>query len=120
MDLELSTDVSATESEFEAESDSETLEEALEYLEQYVDDEEALVNNSVFAELWCSAIDHIESVGRADGVEMVLQIVEGYEEETGKSVTSEMVEEAVTAASTLEEEEVDSEMSESEDEEDVA
>jgi len=119
MDLELSTD-SATESEFEAESDSETLEEALEYLEQYVDDEEGLVNNSVFAELWCSAIDHIESVARADGVEMVLQIVEGYQEETGKSVSSEMIEEAVIAASTLSEEEVDSELTESEDEEDVA
>merc|ERR1719189_762361 len=119
MDLELSTD-SATESEFEAESDSETFEEALDYLEQYVDDEEGLVNNSVFAELWCSAIDHIESVARADGVEMVLQIVEGYQEETGKSVSSEMIEEAVIAASTLSEEEVDSELSESEDEEDVA
>merc|ERR1712130_288505 len=93
---------------------------ALEYLEQYVDDEEGLVNNSVFAELWCSAIDHIESVGRADGVEMVLQIVEGFEEETGTSVSSEMVEEAVIAASTLDEEEVDSELSESEDEEEVA
>merc|ERR1719242_22812 len=115
MDLELSsTDVSATE------SDSETLEEALEYLEQYVDDEEGLVNNSVFAELWCSAIDHIESVARADGGEMVLQIVEGYQEETGKSVSSEMIEEAVIAASTLSEEEVDSEQTESEDEEDVA
>merc|ERR1712025_699375 len=82
-------------------------------------DEEQLVNDSVFGALWCSAMEHIESVGREDGVSMVLQVLEQFEDETGQRASSEMVESAVMAASTLSVAEDESE-SESEDEEEVA
>jgi len=86
-----------------------------------IEDEEELVNDPVFGELFCSAIDHIQSIGREDGVSMVLDIVEQYEEETGQRVTEEMVEVAVNVASCstldVEDEDVDAE---SEDEEELA
>merc|ERR1719320_505443 len=104
-----SAEVSASESAAEIDDD-----EAFEYLVE-IEDEEELVNDPVFGELFCSAMEHIESIGREDGVSMVLDIVEQYEEETGQRVTEEMVEVAVAAASTTED--VDAE---SEDEEELA
>jgi len=85
-----------------------------------IEDEEELVNDPVFGELFCSAIEHIQSIGREDGVSMVLDIVEQYEEETGQRVTEEMVEVAVAVISSgTVTESVESE-AESEDEEELA
>ena len=108
--------------DLELESESELDEDAaFSYLEE-IEDEEQLVNDSVFGELWCSAMEHIESVGREDGVSMVLQVLEQFEDETGQRASSEMVESAVIAASTLDAEGAEDEESgiESEDEEEVA
>merc|ERR1711973_686251 len=74
---------------------------------------EELVNDPVFGAVWCSAIEHIQSIAKEDGVDMLWQIVEEYEGETGQEVTEEMVEVAMTAASTLDV--VDSEDEETED-----
>ena len=117
----------AEEHDFDVESDVETEDEIdgdddvrFEYLVE-IEDEEELVNDPVFGELFCSAIEHIQSIGREDGVSMVLDIVEQYEEETGQRVTEEMVEVAVNVASCstldVEDEDVDAE---SEDEEELA
>merc|ERR1712121_15236 len=78
---------------------------------------EELVNDPVFGAVWCSAIEHIQSIAKEDGVDMLWQIVEEYEGETGQQVTEEMVEVAMTAASTLDV--VHSEDEETEDTEDL-
>merc|ERR1719300_1561424 len=90
-------DDAETESEIESEIDDD---EAFDYLED-IEDEEELVNDPVFGAMWCSAIEHIESIAKEEGVDMLWQIVEEYEGETGQQVTEEMVEVAMTAASTL-------------------
>merc|ERR1719410_3386150 len=102
-----------SESEIESEIDDD---EAFDYLEE-IEDEEELVNDPVFGAMWCSAIEHIQSIGKEDGVDMLWQIVEEFEGETGQQVTEEMVEVAMTAASTLDV--VDSEDEETEDIEDL-
>merc|ERR1719499_1993423 len=102
-----------TESAIESEVDDD---EAFDYLEE-IEDEEELVNDPLFEAVWCSAIEHIQSIAKEDGVDMLWQIVEEYEGETGQEVTEEMVEVAMTAASTLDV--VDSEDEETEDVEDL-
>merc|ERR1719499_536159 len=102
-----------TESEIESEVDDD---EAFDYLEE-IEDEEELVNDPLFEAVWCSAIEHIQSIAKEDGVDMLWQIVEEYEGETEEQVTEEMVEVAMTVASTLDV--VDSEDEETEDVEDL-
>merc|ERR1719499_2609840 len=102
-----------TESEIESEVDDD---EAFDYLEE-IEDEEELVNDPLFEAVWCSAIEHIQSIAKEDGVQMVFQVLEAYEQETGQSVTANMVNIAVTVASTLDV--VDSEDEETEDVEDL-
>merc|ERR1719403_638407 len=102
-----------SEGEIESEIDDD---EAFDYLEE-IEDEEELVNDPVFGAVWCSAIEHIQSIAKEDGVDMLWQIVEEYEGETEEQVTEEMVEVAMTVASTLDI--VDSEDEETEDVEDL-
>merc|ERR1712217_608945 len=102
-----------TESEIESEIDDD---EAFDYLEE-IQDEAELVNDPLFGAMWCSAIENIQSIGNEDGVQMVFQVLEAYEQETGQSVTADMVNIAVTVSSTLDV--VDSEDEETEDVEDL-
>merc|ERR1719499_1698790 len=102
-----------TESAIESEVDDD---EAFDYLEE-IEDEEELVNDPLFEAVWCSAIEHIQSIAKEDGVDMLWQIVEEFEGETEEQVTEEMVEVAMTVASTLDI--VDSEDEETEEVEDL-
>jgi len=113
-------EVDAAERERESVLDEE---EAFDCLLALIDDEEEMVKEAVFEELWCSAMEHVARIGHEDGLSMMEAIVEQFEEETGQIATAEMVAAAMAAASTLNDvgssEWAETE-SESEDEEEVA
>jgi len=118
--LGVEAEVDAAERERESVLDEE---EAFDCLLALIDDEEEMVNEAVFEELWCSAMEHVARIGHEDGLSMMEAIVEQFEEETGQIATAEMVAAAMAAASTLNDvgssEWAETE-SESEDEEEVA